>query len=367
MDKMENLLKESEKIKPPKQGDLVEGKIIEIGSNQLYLDLGPIGTGIIYGIELRDGLKTYDKLKVNDKISATVVESENENGYIELSLREASLEKAWQILEEKMDKAEPVKTKILDANKGGLIIELNGITGFLPVSQLSSENYPRVAAGDRNQILNHLREIIEKELEVQIIGLDQEREKLIVSEKAVQQEEFNQIISKLKIDQEVEGKVTGIADFGVFIKFQINKQDVEGLVHISELAWQRIDNPSEIVKVNDKIKAKIISLDNNRIALSIKDLEPDPWAGIEKKYKIGNKAEGKVIKIDSFGAFVELEENIHGLAHISQFKEGEIDKKLKINKNYNFKIIAIDPAEHRMGLELIKKTATKKVDKKKKA
>lgn len=352
---MEGLLKEQEKLKPPQAGDLVEGKVVEIGSNSIYLDLGSTGTGIIYGIELRDGLKTYEGLKKGDKISATVVETENEDGYIELSLRQASLEKAWQNLEEKMDKAEMVKTKILDANKGGLIIELQGITGFLPVSQLSSEHYPRVDAGNRQQILNHLRSFIGQELEVQVISLDQEREKLIVSEKAAQQEEFNEIIKKLEIGQQVVGEVTGIADFGVFIKFEVKNQEIEGLVHISELAWQRISNPAEIVKVGDKIKAKIISLDNNRIALSIKDLKKDPWQEIEKKYKTGDEIKGEVIKIDNFGAFVNIEENIHGLAHISQFKEGEIEKKLKPEKSYNFKITAIEPQEHRMALELIDK------------
>jgi len=358
---MENLLNKTPEIKPPLLGDLVVGKVIDISSNSVYIDLGARGTGIIFGIELRDGMKTYENLKAGDEISATVVEPENENGYIELSLREASLEKAWKTLEENLDKAESMIAKVIDANKGGLIIELNNITGFLPVSQLSPDNYPRVEAGNRNQILSHLRGFIGKDLKIQIIGLDQEKEKLIVSEKALRQEEFDKIIANLKIGQAVEGVVTGIAQFGVFVKFKIASREMEGLVHISELAWQRIEDPAEIVKVNDQVKAKIISLDNNRVALSIKDLKKDPWIKISKKYQTGDIIKGKVIKIDNFGAFVELDKDIHGLAHISQFKAGEIDKKLKLGKKYNFKISSIEAKEHRMGLELCPaKAKTKK-------
>ena len=368
--KMETLLKAQPNLKAPGIGEVVEAKVVDTGHNAVYLDMGPVGTGIIYGIELKDGLGTYEKLKLGDKIQATVVEAENEEGYVELSLREASMEKAWQSLEEKTDTGDTVKTKVLDANKGGLIVELSGITGFLPVSQLSTEHYPRVAEGDRNQILNHIKSFIGQTFEVQVLSADQEREKLIVSEKAAQMEEFNKAMAVLKIGQEIEGEVSGIADFGVFIKFAPKKgmEPIEGLVHISELAWARIENPSDVAKVGDTLKARVASLDNNRISLSVKDLKEDPWEKAAKKYKKDSKVKGTVKKIDRFGAFIELDPEISGLAHISQFKE--IEKDLEIDKEYDFKIIAIEPKDHRLGLELIvkeKKVKPKTTKKTKKA
>ena len=363
---MAELLATTEKIKPPKVGDTISGSVVNIGSNAVYLDLGALGTGIIFGIELRDGLKTYESLKEGDKLEATVVEIENEDGYVELSLRAATIDKAWEILTEKMKSEQLVSALIIDANKGGLLVELNGINGFLPVSQLSTEHYPRVAEGDRNQILTHLKSFIGKNFDVQVITLDMDKEKLIVSEKAAQREEFSKLMDLLKVGEEVEGTVSGIADFGIFVKFNADKSEteIEGLVHISELAWQRIENPVEVAKVGDKVKAKIVSLENNRISLSIKDLANDPWEKAEKKYKIGGVFKGKAVKIDHLGAFIKLDEEIHGLAHTSQFKD--INKSLEVGQTYDFKVIALDAKEHKLGLELEKKKATiKKVVKKK--
>lgn len=352
---MQDLLKKKTAPKLPKIGELVFGKVIEIGTNAVYLDLGPLGTGVVRGPELYDGLNTLEQLKISDEVSATVLELENEDGYFELSFREAGQEKVWKDLENKMEQDQIIATPILDANKGGLIVEIDSIVGFLPVSQLSLEHYPRVAEADRTQILAHLKKYISHDFQVKIISLNQEKEKLIVSEKAAQVDEFQKVLDNLKLGQIVQGRISGITDFGAFIKFKTPKlkKETEGLIHISEMAWQRIENPAELVQVNDKVKAKIISLDNSRIALSLKDLQKDPWKDVEKKYKIGQEIKGKIIKIDHFGAFVQLDKDIHGLAHISQFPEG---LNLKINKQYKFKIISLEPKEHRMGLELAKST-----------
>jgi len=349
---MQQLLQKQDQPKLPKIGDIVQGKVIEIGNNAVYLDLSPFGAGVVLGKELYDGLKTMDKIKIGDEVTAMVLEAENEDGYTELSFREAGQEKAWQSLETKMEQEKIVKTKILDANKGGLIIEISGVIGFLPVSQLNIEHYPRVSEGDKTQILSHLRQFIGKNFKVKIINLDQEREKLIVSEKAVEADQHQDALAKLKIGQKVKGKITGISHFGAFVKFKIpkSKQEIEGLVHISEMAWQRIDNPEDIITVGDEIEAKIINLSNNRVSLSIKDLQEDPWQDIEKKYKLGQEVKGKILKVDHFGAFVQIDKNIHGLAHVSQFSQGI---NLKINKPYKFKITSLEPKEHRMGLEKI--------------
>ncbi len=363
---MDKLLEENP-VEVPQVGDILEGKVIEINSSSILLDLGPLGTGIVIGKEAKDGMGASGKLKRGDSVSATLTDLENEDGLIELSIREASYEKSWEDLESKRDAQEVVNTKILDANKGGLIVELNGITGFLPVSQLSSEHYPRVEDGDKTKILELLKRLVGKELAVKIIDADQETEKLIVSEKAALSDKEREVVSQLKAGDIVEGEISGVVDFGAFVKFlPPNKKDsdnesdkLEGLVHISELAWQLIDNPRDIIKAGDRVQAQIIGIDDTRISLSLKALKKDPWSEIGEKYKTGGIVKGKVDKINPFGAFVYLDSDIHGLAHVSEFREVYPDKKmedvLKAGETYDWKIISIEPKEHRMGLIIVKK------------
>ncbi len=211
-------LLEGSDVRFPNLGDVIEGKVIEVGTNAIYLDIEPFGTGIVLGREIKDGMGT-GKLKIGNKVTATITDLENEDGYIELSIREASYEKAWEDLESKKDTQEKVATKVLSANKGGLLVEINGISGFLPVSQLSSKNYPRVEDGDKNKILTLLKKLVAQELEVRILDADRETEKLIVSEKAAQKEKDREVISGLSIGDVVEGEVSGVVDFGAFVKF----------------------------------------------------------------------------------------------------------------------------------------------------
>ena len=364
---MGKLMSESD-VKYPKVSDVIEGKVIEVGSNAIYLDIEPFGTGIVLGREIKDGMGA-GKLKVGTVVSATVTDVENEEGYIELSIREASHEKAWEDLESKRDTQEIVKTKVLSANKGGLLVEINGISGFLPVSQLSSKNYPRVEDGDKNKILGMLKKLVAQELDVRILDADRESEKLIVSEKATQKERDREVISGMKVGDVIEGEVSGVVDFGAFIKFfPLNKDPetlteedkLEGLVHISELAWQLIEDPRDIVKIGSQVKAKIIGIDDDKISLSIRALETDPWSEIHKKYKIGDVVKGKVHRINHFGAFVYLDNDIHGLAHVSEMseahkKKGAFEDIVKVGESYDWKILSIEPRDHRMGLALADK------------
>jgi small subunit ribosomal protein S1 len=254
-------------------------------------------------------------------------------------------------LKEKMESKEIVSTKILAANKGGLMVEINGVLGFLPVSQLSLEHYPRVEEGDKNKILSILQSYVGQSFAVQIITADSGEEKLIVSEKAVFEKEMEDRLSQLKIGNVVTGTITGVVDFGVFVKFG----ELEGLVHISELAWQRIDNPKDIVRVGQEVQAKIIAIDKGRVSLSIKQLQSDPWQDAVKKYQIGQTVKGAVTKIMPFGVFVELDKDIQGLAHLLELSHDAIkspDEVVKIGEEREFKIISIEPAEHRLGLSL---------------
>ncbi len=370
---MEDLL-ESNPIQIPKMGDILEGKVIEVYSNYILLDLDPLGTGIVLGKEVKDGLGT-SKIKKGDVVSATLTDLENDDGYMELSIREASYGKSWDDLESKKDTQEVVSTKVLDANRGGLLVELNGINGFLPVSQLSSEHYPRVEDGDKNKILELLKKLVNKEIQVKIIDADKETEKLIVSEKAAMSEKEREVVSSLQAGDVIEGEISGVVDFGAFVKFlppskkdsQNEADKLEGLVHISELAWQLIDDPREVVKTGDRVDAQIIGIDDTRISLSMKALKKDPWSEISKKYKIGDTVEGKVDKINPFGAFVYLDKNIHGLAHVSEFREVYPEKKMEdvltAGENYEWKILSIEPKEHRMGLMLVKEKKVKKEEK----
>jgi len=362
---MGKLLKDKP-LEMPEVGDVLNGVVIDVSPHSVLLDLGVFGTGIVLGKDTKDGLRDNKKLKIGDKVTATLLELENEDGYIELSIREASYEKAWEDLESKKDNEEAVEVRVLDANKGGLMVEMNGIGGFLPVSQLASEHYPRVEDGNKNKILEKLKKLVGQTLLVKIIDTYRDEEKLIVSEKAAMSEKEEAMISELKEGDIVEGEISGVVDFGAFVKFYpvgVSKEEkvegnkLEGLVHISELAWQLISDPKEIVKVGDTIKAKIIGIDDARISLSIRALEKDPWQSVEEKYKKGEIYKGKVDKINHFGAFVYLDENIHGLAHISEFSEMYPGKKMEdmidAGEEYDWKVLSIESKDHRMGLVLM--------------
>ncbi len=347
---MKELLNENnESPEFPQTGELIQGTILKISKHEMILDLGPLGTGIIYGGELRENRDMVKGLKQGDKITALVVDLENDEGHIELSLKEANLEQAWTDLKQAKDEDQTVTVKVIEANRGGLVIRLYGIIGFLPVSQLSPQNYPRVEGGDKNKILNHLNQFIGQEIEVKILSLDKKQDKLVVSEKAVKKGEITENLKQYNSGDIVEGTVTALADFGAFIKFD---QDLEGLAHISELDWQIIDHPKQILKENDQVKAQIIDISNNQVSLSLRALKKDPWEAIGDKYQSGQMIEGKVVKINSNGAFVEIEPGIHGLVHNAEFSNSE--KDLEINKTYNFEIHTFSPQYHKMTLNLKK-------------
>ena len=328
-------------------------------------------TGVVRGPELYEEDDDYANLKIGDEVEATVIDNENENGEIELSFKYAGQEKAWQGLINSFENKENIKVKIIDANRGGIMAKFRQITGFLPVSQLSPENYPRVNGGDKTKILEKLKSFIGREFEVKVVTLDEKDDKIIFSEKEVWNEKQKDVISKYKIGVVVDGTVSAVTNFGVFINFGDN---LEGLIHISELAWQRVDKPSNFYEIGDKIKAEIISLDKSKIFLSIKKLLKDPWSKIEKKYKVGQIVKGTILKVNPFGLFVSLDDNIHGLAHITQLNLNsteKINKKFKIGSEKNFKISSIEPKNHRLGLIYIdkldkEKTPIKNNDKNKK-
>ncbi len=353
----------------PQVNDLVKGRVISIGRGEVRVDINGIIIGVVRGEELFSESKEFSNIKIGDEVEATVVEDENENGEMELSFRVAGHRLVWERMAKYVKEGTVIKAKIIQANKGGLMLQADALTGFMPVSQLNPDNYPRVQGGDKNRILEHLKKFVGTTIKVKVLDANVDDEKLIFSEKEVWEEEQKNILDSYKVGDKIEGEVSALTPFGAFVKFG---EGLEGLVHISEIVWQRIDHPKDILKAGDKVKAQIIDLNKSKIYLSLKRLVDDPWKSVKEKYTIGQVVKGEVHKVESFGLMVKLDNEIHGLAHISDLSEKrvadpkELLVKFEIGKPYNFEIISIEPAEHRLGLRLegVKKREEKKEEKK---
>lgn len=345
----------------PKIGDMVEGRLIEKSGKSLFVDLGNLGIGMVFGDEYDKQSLNLEELEIGDSIFAKIVNPENEEGYVELSLKEAGKDLSWEKLQEKMKNKEILEVEISKANWGGLTAEIYGITAFLPVSQLSFEHYPRVENGNKEKIFEELKKFIGKTLRVQIIDLGPKENKLIISERAESQEKLKETLKKYKVGDIVEGQVGGIVDFGVFLRFPLEspeKEKLEGLAHISELDHKLIKNPRDVVRAGEIVKAKIIDIKNNQISLSIRALKEDPWKGIKEKYKKGGVVSGRVTKFNPFGAFIELLDGLQGLLHISEFgSEKKMKEAIEIGKIYNFKVLLVDPEAHKIALGLSSETS----------
>lgn len=353
---LEKLLSEETYTTFPKKGDTVKGAVIAVGRNEVRMDIGGVTIGIVRGPELDANLH----LTVGDEIEATVIDTDNEFGELELSLKGADRKKSWEKLKELFTSSVVVSVKVLEANKGGLIVRLEGVAGFLPVSQLSPENYPRVAGGEKARILEKLKTLVGTALDVKVLDVNEEGEKLIVSEKAVWETKQESVLSKYQIGSMVEGDVTAVTDFGAFVRFDVN---LEGLVHISEIAWQRIDHPRDVLKVGDHVRAEIINIEGSKIFLSMKKLVDDPWKNVTSRFKVNDMVRGRVLKINPFGLFVELDPDIHGLAHISELSSKpvkDVNEIARVGDEFDFRIVTIDPENHRLGLSLRKNKDEKK-------
>jgi len=339
---------------PPKDGDLVEGKVSAIGRARVYVEIAPFGTGLIYGREFMNARDILRKVSVGDTIAAKVVDTGNADGYIELSLKEARQALIWSDAEEAVKKQNIMFLPVKEANKGGLIIEWQGIQGFLPASQLSGEHYPRVEDGDKDKILSALNDLIGKSLSVVMITADQKEGKLIFSEKGPQEkEEKEEKVSRYAVGDVLDGVVTGAVDFGIFVKLE---EGLEGLVHISELDWGLVENTRSLYKVGDKVKVQVIEVKDDKISLSIKQLKENPWVSASKKYKKDEEVQGVIIKYNKHGALASIEEGVAGLVHISEFaSEEELRNTLSLGSSYTFTITLFEPKEQRMTLSFKKK------------
>ncbi len=348
---MDQLLKEQAgRAVPFTPGTVIEGTVISSSSTRVWVDINGVALGVVPERELTT---LGGDLKPGDAISASVLVLEDNRGNVILSLRRASRDKVNTELEEHQKSGEPIDVKVSDANKGGLLIEYGDYTGFLPVSQLATEHYPRVDGGNPDEILAKLRELVGQTLSVKVINFDQRSGKLIFSEKAAGDTQQEAKLKHITEGEVMEGTITGIVDFGVFVRLGRDDEAVEGLVHISELTWGRVSDIHGLFEVGQKVKVLVVSTADNRVSLSIKRLEADPWTQAASALAEGQKVSGTVLRSTAFGAFVRLPGDIDGLVHISEITKDKITdptERLEIGKEYEFKVISIDTEQHRIGL-----------------
>ena len=344
---MDDLLAQaSDSVKQLTAGEVVHGTILSIKKHEVLIDLGPLGVGLVP----RREVSMSNNYAEGDEVTASVVEVELDNGYSLLSMRKAARDRGWDEVATKLESGEIVTVTPYDANRGGLLAEYEGVRGFLPVSQLSAEHYPRVGSSDKDEILQRLNVLVNKEIRVRILDADRKANKLIFSEKEAIKEGLAERFEKLSVGDTVKGIVTGVVDFGVFV----NVEGIEGLIHISEISWERVNNPSDYVKVGQTVEAKIIAIDKERLSLSMKQLTKDPWLDEVEQFKPGEDVEGTVTRITPFGAFVQLSPAVEALVHVSELGGDGTDpeKVFTLNERKTFTVLEIDKDNRKISLSL---------------
>jgi small subunit ribosomal protein S1 len=328
-------------------GEVVDGTILTVRKHEVLVDLGPLGIGFVPRREIGFG----QKLEEGDSVTASVVDTELDNGYALLSLRKAAKDRGWDEIQRLVDDGEIIEVTAYDANRGGLLIECEGVRGFLPVSQLSAEHYPRVGSSDKDEILQRLNSLVGKTIKVRILDADRKANKLIFSEKEAIKEGLADRFANLKVGDTVNGVVTGVVDFGAFV----NVEGIEGLIHISEISWERVNNPADYVKVGDNVEAKIIAIDKDRLSLSLKQLQEDPWMKEVDEFKKGSSVEGTVTRITPFGAFVQISPAVEALVHVSELSDADgadPEKVFKLNERKTFTVLEVDKENRKISLSL---------------
>ena len=346
---MEDLLQDSP-IQQLTAGEVVEGTVLTVKKHQVWIDFGASGVGMVIRREIGRGTQ----LEVGQKVSASVIDAETDDGFALVSLRKAAKDRGWDELQRVFDDNETIEVIAYDANRGGMLVELEGIRGFLPVSQLSADHYPRVAGADKDEILQRLNSLTNKPLKVRILDVSRKENKLIFSEKEAIRDDMQERFKKLSVGDVVTGTITGVVDFGAFV----NVDGIEGLIHISEISWDRVENPSDYLKVSDQVEAKIIAIDKERLSLSVKQMKDDPWIKEVEQYSKGDDVEGVVTRITPFGAFIQISPAVEALVHISELgSNGDADsvdpeKTFKLKEKKQFKILEVDRDNRKISLSL---------------
>lgn len=343
---MDDLLAD-QNFKQIETGDVVEGVVSSVKKHEVWIDLGARGVGVVMRREIGHG----QQLEQGQTVTVSVIDPELDEGHALLSMKRAAKDRGWDELKNMFDAQEIVEITPYDANRGGLLVELEGIRGFLPVSQLAAGHYPRVSGADKDEILQKLNALVGKPIRARILDVSRKDNKLIFSEKEAVKDDMQARFAELKVGDVVEGVVTGVIDFGAFV----NVQGIEGLIHISEISWERVENPRDYVKVGETVKAKIIAIDKDRLSLSLKQMLEDPWLKEVKAFTKGDVVEGKITRITPFGAFVQLSPSVEALVHVSEMSDDEgVDPQqiFKLNEKKQFKVLDIDTDARKIALSL---------------
>lgn len=343
---MDDLLAGSD-IELLKSGDVVEGTITSVRKHEVWIDLGAHGVGVVMRREIGHG----QVMEEGQKVTTSVVDPELEEGFALLSVKRAAKDRGWDELQRVFDAGDIIEITPYDANRGGLLVELEGIRGFLPVSQLAAGHYPRVSGADKDEILTKLNALTNQTIRVRILDVSRKDNKLIFSEKEAVKDDMQELFAKLNVGDTVTGVVTGVIDFGAFV----NVNGIEGLIHISEISWERVENPRDYIKTGQEVEAKIIAIDKDRLSLSLKQMSEDPWLKEVKAFKKGDTVEGKVTRITPFGAFVQLSSAVEALVHVSEMSNDDSanpEEIFKLNEKKQFKVLDIDTDARKIALSL---------------
>jgi len=340
-----------------KRGDVVEGVIVRIDQDEILVDIGLKSEGVLSTRELpSSGYGSFNELHLNDKVLVYVSQPETAEKPAVLSLKRAHTERQWRIAEEQYKNGELLKARVIDYNKGGLIVDVSGIRGFVPISQILNLKREEVASGGESQeTAAKLQSMKDKELQLKIIEINRARNRLILSERLAVQEwrqrRREELLDELKPGEVRRGVVSNLANFGAFVDLG----GADGLVHISQLAWSRVNHPSEVLHVGQEVEVQVLSVDKDKkkIALSIKRAEVDPWTTVEQRYTPGQVVTGTITKIAPFGAFARIEDGIEGLIHLSELTPG-MDPKTSLHEGVQLqlRILRIDADRRRLGLSL---------------
>ena len=359
---MAELLENAYTFRMPNRGDILEGTVVKIDPDQILVDIGFKSEGVVPGAEL-ERIKP-ETIKVGDQVLVYVVNPEDKSGNVVLSLIRAQLERDWRNAEKLFESGEIFEATVSGYNRGGLIVRLGKLRGFVPASQLSSAT----REGNEEVQSDDLAKLVGQKLKLKIIELDRGRNRLILSERAAirewRRQQKERLLAELQEGDIVRGAVSSLCDFGAFVDLG----GADGLIHLSELSWGRVSHPSEVLKVGDEVEVYVLKVDRKerRIGLSLKRLQPDPWSQVEEKYSVGQLVEGTITKLTNFGAFARLKDDeIEGLIHISELSDERITHPREVVKEgdvLTLRIIRIDPERRRMGLSLRKVASAEYAD-----
>jgi small subunit ribosomal protein S1 len=333
-------------IKPFEEGDVVSGEVVRIDKDEVLVDIGYKSEGVIPSTELsiRRSVDPAEEVSLGEQVDALVLTKEDQEGRLLLSKKRARFEKAWRKIEAAAESGEPVDGTVIEVVKGGLILDL-GVRGFLPASLVDIRR------------VHNLDEFKGQTLECKVIELNRSRNNVVLSRRAVLEEERKEvrerILDRLQPGQVVEGKISNIVDFGAFVDLD----GIDGLIHISELSWSHVNHPSEVLSVGETVRVKVLDIDRERqrISLGLKQTQEDPWRRVLDEYKPGDALEGKVTKVVAFGAFVEIVPGVEGLVHISELAEHHVENPSEVvspGDEVWVRILEIDESRRRISLSV---------------